>query len=90
MSDLKVLLVGASGAWGVPLVEEFIAQNASFGRIAILARSEEHVVQFEDAKKRGIDVVVGSFLDAKSYEGNRTRSSDLSAADHQASTSCCL
>ena len=69
MSDLEVLLIGASGAWGVPLVEEFVAQKASFARVAILARSEEHVSKFESAKKAGIDVVVGSFLDANSYKG---------------------
>lgn len=77
MSSLNILLIGASGAWGVPLVEEFIAQKSSFGRIAILARSSEHASKFDKAKKAGIEVVVGSFLEAKSYEGGLNQTSKL-------------
>jgi len=69
MSDLRVLLIGASGAWGKPLLDEFIKQKSSFARLAILARSKEHEAKFAYAKDAGIDVVVGSFLVAKSYEG---------------------
>lgn len=69
MSKPRVLLVGASGAWGQPLVNEFIKQKHDFKRIAILARSESQVSKFASAQSAGIDVVVGSTLDAKSYEG---------------------
>lgn len=70
MSTLSVLLVGASGAWGQPLVNEFVKQKHEFRRVAILARSESYVSKFDSVKSEGIDIVVGSFLDAKSYEGH--------------------
>lgn len=73
MSDLSVLLIGAGGAWGTPLVEEFIEQSLSFKRIAILARDDKHAQKFSKAKERGIDIVSGSFLDASSYEGQPAR-----------------
>ena len=69
MSDLSILLVGAGGAWGTPLVEEFINQKASFKKIAILARDDIHAEKFKHAKGRGIDIAIGSFLDSKSYKG---------------------
>ena len=57
MSTLNVLLIGAGGAWGTPLVDEFIKQKYSFQRIAILARDEKHGEKFAKAKESGIDVV---------------------------------
>ncbi|KZF25654.1 NAD(P)-binding protein [Xylona heveae TC161] len=64
----SVLLIGASGSLGVPLVEEFIRQKSKFERIAILA-DPSRAKKFEDVQKRGIDVVTGSFLDPNSYKG---------------------
>ncbi|KAJ7889985.1 hypothetical protein B0H13DRAFT_2531580 [Mycena leptocephala] len=49
----SVIVIGASGAVGRPLMAEFLAQKSNFGRIAA----------------RGIEIVVGSFLEAKSYAG---------------------
>ena len=74
MSNLSVLLVGASGAWGAPLVEEFIKQKSAFKRVAILARDSTNTQKFNHAKEQGIDVTVGSLLDAASYKGKRASS----------------
>ena len=70
MSNLSVLLIGAGGAWGTPLVEEFIKQKDSFKRVAILARDSAHGEKFNHAKERGIEVVAGGLLDSSSYQGN--------------------
>ncbi|KAJ7456747.1 hypothetical protein B0H11DRAFT_2160926 [Mycena galericulata] len=63
-----VLIIGGSGAVGRPLVNEFLRQRSSFQRIAVLADPAK-VSRFTDAQKKGVEVVVGSFLDAKSYTG---------------------
>jgi hypothetical protein len=54
ISAVSVLLIGASGAFGQPLLHEFIRQKSAFKRIAILAAN---------ARKDGIEVIVGSFLE---------------------------
>jgi hypothetical protein len=64
----SVLLIGAGGAFGVPLVEEFIRQKSKFARIGALA-SPEKVGKFEHLKEHGIEVIVGSFLDKNVYDG---------------------
>ncbi|KAJ7679335.1 hypothetical protein DFH06DRAFT_1278927 [Mycena polygramma] len=64
----SVLLIGASGSIGAPLVKEFQKQRARFSRVAILA-DPARAHKFAEVQKNGIDVVVGSFLDFKSYEG---------------------
>jgi uncharacterized protein YbjT (DUF2867 family) len=64
----SVLIIGAGGAFGRPLVEEFIKQKSHFSRVGILADPAK-VSKFSDAAAQGIDVVAGSFLDPKSYEG---------------------
>lgn len=62
----SVLLIGASGNLGVPMVQGFLKQKSKFHRIAILA--EPHKVQkFSQAQKDGMEIVVGSFLDVNSY-----------------------
>ncbi|KAK4501736.1 hypothetical protein PRZ48_007545 [Zasmidium cellare] len=65
----SVLLVGAGGVWGRPLLDQFIKQKSSFKRIAILARDENHAEKFSDAKSQGVEIVLGSFLDSASYKG---------------------
>ncbi|KAJ7167087.1 hypothetical protein C8R46DRAFT_1176713 [Mycena filopes] len=65
---LSVIVIGASGAVGRPLMEEFIAQKSQFGRVAVLSDPSK-VARFDEIKAKGIEVVVGSFLEAKSYEG---------------------
>ncbi|KAJ7617274.1 hypothetical protein FB45DRAFT_1063770 [Roridomyces roridus] len=68
MAAPSVLVIGASGSVGAPLVKEFLRQRSRFGRIGILADpSKAH--KFEDAKKGGVEIVVGSFLDYKCYQG---------------------
>ena len=69
MSPISVLLIGASGALGQPLLQELIRQKSSFKRIAILAANEEKTAKFADAREAGIEVVVGSFLEPTSYAG---------------------
>ncbi|UKZ83024.1 hypothetical protein TrVFT333_010825 [Trichoderma virens FT-333] len=64
----SVLIIGAGGAFGRPLVEEFIKQKSHFSRVGILADPAK-VSKFSDAAAQGIDVVPGSFLDPKAYEG---------------------
>jgi hypothetical protein len=49
MSTVSVLLIGASGAFGQPLLQEFILQKCAFKRIAILAANEEKATTFANA-----------------------------------------
>jgi uncharacterized protein YbjT (DUF2867 family) len=69
MSTVSVLLIGASGAFGQPLLQEFIRQKPSFGRIAVLAANDEKAAKFANVEEDGIEIVVGSFLEATSYAG---------------------
>ncbi|KAJ7472617.1 hypothetical protein FB451DRAFT_1089490 [Mycena latifolia] len=65
---LSVLIIGASGALGRPLVAEFQKQRSHFARVGILSDpAKAH--KFNNEKKNGIEVVLGSFLDFKSYHG---------------------
>jgi len=64
----SVLLIGASGSIGVPVVEQLIAHKSSFGRIGILA-DPARASKFDYVKKNGIEVVLGSYLDANCYKG---------------------
>jgi len=65
----SVLIIGAGGAIGTPLVAEFIKQNSSFSRIAILLSDPSKKSKFGSAETSGIEFVTGSFLDKSSYEG---------------------
>ncbi|KIX92229.1 uncharacterized protein Z520_12110 [Fonsecaea multimorphosa CBS 102226] len=65
MADVSVLLIGASGALGKPLLDELIRQRHQFKRIAILA-TPERANKFSNV---GVEVVVGSFFEVKSYQG---------------------
>jgi hypothetical protein len=67
----SVLLIGASGAFGRPLVEEFIAQLTKFDKVGILADPSK-VSKFADVASRGILIVPGSFVDPKAYAGYDT------------------
>ena len=64
----SLLLVGAGGALGVPLVEELTKHLEHFSRVAILTQPEK-VSKFEKARSMGFDLVLGSMLEAKSYKG---------------------
>ncbi|KAJ7909919.1 hypothetical protein B0H13DRAFT_2489419 [Mycena leptocephala] len=64
----SVLIIGASGNIGRPLVQEFLKNKTRFERIAILADPAK-VAQFVEVQSQGTEVVVGSFLEASSYKG---------------------
>ncbi|KAJ7142408.1 hypothetical protein C8R44DRAFT_692260 [Mycena epipterygia] len=49
-------------------MEEFLAQKSKFGRVAVLSDPAK-VSRFAEIQERGIEVIAGSFLEAKSYEG---------------------
>jgi uncharacterized protein YbjT (DUF2867 family) len=64
----SVLIIGASGSLGRPLVEEFQSQQSRFGRVAILSDpAKAH--KFDAVQKNGVEVIVGSFLDFRCYQG---------------------
>ncbi|KAI5456649.1 hypothetical protein BGZ63DRAFT_517418 [Mariannaea sp. PMI_226] len=64
----SVLIIGAGGAFGQPLVQEFIKQRAQFSKVGILADPKK-AAKFSDAAGQGIEIVLGSFLDPQSYKG---------------------
>ncbi|KAJ7147863.1 hypothetical protein C8R43DRAFT_524588 [Mycena crocata] len=64
----SVLLIGASGLVGRPVVQEFLKNKISFARVAVLADPAK-VSRFDDVKKDGVEVIVGSFLESSSYKG---------------------
>ncbi|KAJ7888507.1 hypothetical protein B0H13DRAFT_1627071 [Mycena leptocephala] len=64
----SVVIIGASGTVGRPLVQEFLKNKTGFGRIAVLADPTK-VSRFTDVQSQGVEVVVGSFLEANSYKG---------------------
>lgn len=66
MAGVSVLLVGASGVLGKPLLDEVIRQKDNFQRVAILA-TPERAAKFDNS---GVEVVVGSLYDPRSYKGN--------------------
>ena len=72
--SVSVLIIGAGGALGQPLLQELISQKAAFKTIAILAANPERADKFEEARAKGVKIVIGSFLDSKSYEGRFIRS----------------
>jgi len=49
-------------------VDEFLKQKSRFQRIAVLADPAK-VSRFADAEKKGVEIVIGSFLEASSYKG---------------------
>ena len=65
MADISVLLIGASGALGKPLLEKLVRQKKQFRRIAILA-TPDRVYKFKDLD---VELIVGSLYDPASYRG---------------------
>ncbi|KAJ7617606.1 hypothetical protein DFH06DRAFT_1145043 [Mycena polygramma] len=63
-----VLIIGASGLIGRPLVQEVLKNKTKFARIAVLADPAK-VSRFTEVKAQGVEVIVGSFLEAASYKG---------------------
>ncbi|KAJ7899253.1 hypothetical protein B0H14DRAFT_3543635 [Mycena olivaceomarginata] len=64
----SVVIIGASGTVGRPLVQEFLKNKTRFGRIAVLADPTK-ISRFTNVQSQGVEVVVGSFLEANSYKG---------------------
>lgn len=67
--SISVLIVGAGGAFGQPLLEEFIRQRSSFNTIAVLASNKQKRKDFAGLETQGIKIISGSFLDSNSYIG---------------------
>ncbi|EPE36471.1 NAD(P)-binding Rossmann-fold containing protein [Glarea lozoyensis ATCC 20868] len=67
----SILLLGASGYLGVPLLAEFLTHRSKFSRLAILTdESRKH--KFEDAKAKGVELIIGSYLEPDSFKGFNT------------------
>lgn len=64
----SVLLIGAGGALGGPLVQEFAKHLKSFSKVAILTQKEK-MSKFDKARDMDFDIVLGSILEANSYRG---------------------
>ncbi|KAJ7140764.1 hypothetical protein C8R44DRAFT_827641 [Mycena epipterygia] len=64
----SVLIIGASGFVGRPLLQEFLKNKSKFTRIAVLADPAK-ISRFVEMQSEGVEVVVGSYLDAQSYKG---------------------
>ena len=69
MSDLSVLLVGASGVLGKPLLDELVRQKSHFQRLAILT-TPDRAHKFDGSD---VEVVIGSLYEAESYRGSFSR-----------------
>src|ERR1700761_3621210 len=67
----SVLVIGAGGFMGAPTIEELLSKKEKFERIGILADSSRSH-KFESLKSRGVEVIVGSYLDTTKYQGFNT------------------
>ena len=67
--SVSVLLIGAGGTLSQPLLQELIRQRNYFKAIAILASSTGRIEKFSWVREKGVEIVVGLFLEAKSCEG---------------------
>jgi uncharacterized protein YbjT (DUF2867 family) len=67
----SVLVIGASGTMGKPTVEELLSKKDKFAKIGILA-DPNRASKFDHLKSRGVEVVTGSYLEAKNYTGYDT------------------
>lgn len=67
--SISILLFGAGGTFGNPLLLELIGQKSSFAKIGILASSPSRAEAFTWAQESGVKIITGSYLDARSYEG---------------------
>jgi len=68
MDSPSVLIIGASGFIGGPVLKELMQQRTSFSRVAILAEASK-VHKFSDAQANGAEIVIGSFTDPSSFKG---------------------
>ena len=70
MAEVKpsVLLIGASGALGSPVTDQFVRQKKEFSRIGILTQADR-AAKFEERREQGVDIIVGSLYDKNAYKG---------------------
>ncbi|KAJ7472611.1 hypothetical protein FB451DRAFT_939538, partial [Mycena latifolia] len=64
----SLIVIGAGGSLGHPLVEETQRQKSRFAHLVILSDTAK-AHKFTDVQENGIKVVLGSYLDLKSYTG---------------------
>jgi len=64
----SVLLLGASGALGAPVAEEFARNLSSFSNVGILT-SPDRATKFEHLKPLGIQIILGSLFEPSIYTG---------------------
>lgn len=62
----SILIIGAGGSFGQPLVQEFIKHLPKFDKVGILSDPSK-VSKFEAVAAQGIQIVSGSFVDPKAY-----------------------
>ena len=65
MAHISVLLVGASGALGKPILEELLRQRPSFARVGILT-APERAHKFQDVD---VEVITSSLYEPAAYKG---------------------
>jgi 5,10-methylene-tetrahydrofolate dehydrogenase/methenyl tetrahydrofolate cyclohydrolase len=68
MDSPSVLIIGASGFIGSPVLKELMRQRTSFSRVAVLTEASR-VHKFADAQANGVKIVIGSFTDPASFKG---------------------
>ena len=64
----SAIFVGASGNFGPAIVQALLAHKSDFDRIAILAAPEKKD-KFARDKVQGMEIMLGSFTDPKSFKG---------------------
>jgi uncharacterized protein YbjT (DUF2867 family) len=62
---ISVLLIGASGVLGGPLLTELLRQKSSFDRVAVLTAPE----RADKFKTIDVEVITTSFYNAATYQG---------------------
>lgn len=65
MPVISVLLIGASGALGKPLLDELLRQRHFFERVAILT-TPDRASKFKDID---VEVIAKALTDAEAYQG---------------------
>jgi len=65
MAQISVLLIGASGALGKPILEELLRQKPSFARLGILT-APERSHKFQDVD---VEVITSSLYEPATYKG---------------------
>jgi uncharacterized protein YbjT (DUF2867 family) len=64
----SILVIGAGGNFGTAVMNEFIRQKSSFGRVGILTDPAK-ADKFNQFKEHGIGLVLGSYFDWEMYKG---------------------